>query len=48
MNNDLFAPKRKSYMDIGEMFFWTATINNWQNLLLKDDYKNKIINSLNY
>ncbi len=48
MNNDLFAPRRKSYIDIGEIFFWTATINNWQNLLLKDDYKNIIIHSLNY
>ena len=48
MNNDLFAPRRKSYIDLGEIFFWTATINNWQNLLLKDDYKNIIINSLNY
>ena len=48
MNNNLFVPRRKNYIDIGEIFFWTATINNWQNLLLKDDYKKIIINSLDY
>lgn len=48
MNKDTFALKRKSYIEIGEIFFWTATINNWQRLLLKDQYKNIIINSLNY
>ncbi|MBP6431955.1 MAG: transposase [Ferruginibacter sp.] len=39
---------RKSFIEIGELFFWTATINNWQNLLLSDDYKQIIINSLTY
>ena len=48
MNYGSFAPRRKSYIDLGEIFFWTATINNWQNLLSKDKYKNIIINSLNY
>ena len=48
MNTDIFALKRKSYLEIGEIFFWTATINNWQRLLLKDEYKNIIINSLTY
>ena len=48
MDNDLFASRRKSYIDIGDIFFWTATINNWQNLLLKDEYKNIILSSLNY
>jgi hypothetical protein len=47
MDRYLFA-KRKSYIEIGEIFFWTATINNWQRLLLKDEYKNVIINSLSY
>jgi REP element-mobilizing transposase RayT len=47
MDSYLFA-KRKSYIEIGEIFFWTATINNWQRLLLKDEYKNVIINSLSY
>lgn len=40
--------ERKSFMEIGETFFWTATINNWQNLLLPDQYKDVIINSLDY
>jgi REP element-mobilizing transposase RayT len=35
-------------MEIGEMFFWTATINNWQRLLSKDEYKRVITNSLSY
>ena len=48
MSQDLFATRRKSYMEIGEIFFWTATINNWQRLLMKDAYKNGIINSLTY
>ncbi|MBL0146660.1 MAG: transposase [Chitinophagaceae bacterium] len=30
------------------MFFWTATINNWQNLLFQNQYKDIIINSLQY
>ncbi|RNI32831.1 hypothetical protein EFY79_19765 [Hanamia caeni] len=47
MDRYLFA-RRKSYIEIGEIFFWTATINNWQRLLLKDEYKNVIINSLSY
>ena len=47
MDRYLFA-KRKSYIEVGEIFFWTATINNWQRLLLKDEYKNVIINSLSY
>ena len=47
MDRYLFA-KRKSYIEIGEIFFWTATINNWQRLLLIDEYKNVIINSLSY
>ena len=48
MSQDLFATRRKSYMEIGEIFFWTATINNWQRLLMKDAHKNVIINSLTY
>ena len=46
MHTEILAIKRKSYIEIGEIFFWTATINNWQYLLLKDEYKNVIINSL--
>jgi putative transposase len=38
--------KRKSFMEIGEIYFWTATINNWQHLLQPDVYKKIIIDSL--
>ena len=48
MAKGIFAIRRKSYIEIGEIFFWTATINNWQRLLLQDEYKNIIINSLSY
>ena len=42
------ATQRKSYIEVGEIFFWTATINNWQNLLLNDAYKKVIVDSLDY
>jgi putative transposase len=48
MKNDLLKHRRKSYMDLGEIFFWTATINNWQKLLWSDMYKDVIIDSLDY
>lgn len=48
MDREIFAEKRKSYIEIGEIFFWTATINNWQPLLLQDDYKSVIISSISY
>jgi putative transposase len=40
--------KRKSHIEIGEIYFWTATINNWQRLLHEDSYKQVIIDSLEY
>ena len=39
---------RKSYMDIGKLYFWTATINNWNKLLEEDELKEVIISSLKY
>ncbi len=48
VKTDLFAYQRKSYMKLGEIFFWTATINNWQRLLTEDKYKEVIISSLEY
>jgi len=48
MTEDIFAYKRKSYIEIGEVFFWTATINQWQNLLLHDEYKEVVISSLDF
>jgi REP element-mobilizing transposase RayT len=48
MDEDIFRYKRKSYIEIGEVFFWTATINQWQKLLGEDIYKEVIIDSLAY
>ena len=48
MDTPLFENKRKSYIEIGEIVFWTATINKWQRLLQMDSYKNVIISSLEY
>jgi len=39
---------RKSFIRIGEIYFWTATINNWMKLLMDDRYKDIIINSFRY
>ena len=46
MDQSQYTGKRKSYMEIGEVFFWTATINNWQHLLSEDRFKEVIIQSL--
>lgn len=48
MDKSLLNYKRKSFIEIGEIFFWTATINKWQKLLQPDQYKNIIISSLDY
>ena len=46
MDEDKINGKRKSYIQIGEVYFWTATINNWNHLLKEDKYKEVIIQSL--
>jgi hypothetical protein len=46
MEINQFEQKRKSHIKIGEIYFFTATINKWQRLLLKDDYKDIVINSV--
>ena len=38
--------KRKSYLEICEVYFWTATITNWNHLLKDDLYKEVIIGYL--
>jgi len=48
MEEDIFEYRRKSFIEIGEIYFWTATIYKWQYLLKKDKYKEIIISSLNY
>ena len=48
MNKSLLEGGRQSHMEPGEIYFWTATINNWQRLFWEDAYKGIIISSLNY
>ena len=48
MDKALFEQKRKSHIDKGEVYFWTATINGWKHLLKKDYYKDVIIDSWQY
>jgi REP element-mobilizing transposase RayT len=48
MNKSANTYKRKSYIVLGELYFWTATINKWQKLLEKDTYKDVILISLEY
>ena len=48
MDKSIFTVKRKNYIASGEIFFWTATINKWQRLLWKDEYKDIIVSSLQY
>ena len=48
MENSLFKVKRKSFMELGEIYFWTATIHKWIPLLQTDSAKDMILNSLKY
>jgi REP element-mobilizing transposase RayT len=48
MENSLFKVKRKSVMELGEIYFWTATIHKWIPLLQTDSAKDMILNSLKY
>jgi putative transposase len=48
MDKSLLEYQRKSFIEIGETYFWTATINNWQRLLSDDAYKDVIIASLQH
>ena len=45
---DYFIEHRKSYIEIGKVYFWTATINNWDKLLEKEVVKEIIIDSLRF
>jgi REP element-mobilizing transposase RayT len=48
INKGILGYRRNSYIEPGEICFWTATINNWQHLLRDDMYKDVVISSLNY
>ena len=39
---------RKSYIEKGDLYFWTATINGWKHLLKEDTMKMQIIQSLQW
>jgi putative transposase len=39
-------PSRKSSVDYGKIYFWTATINQWLYLLKDDRFKDIIVDSL--
>jgi putative transposase len=41
------AIRRKSYHNINKIYFFTATINNWQPLLACDNNKQLIVDYLN-
>ena len=43
---DYFRQNRKSYIEIGKIYFWTATINKWQKLLAEIATKQIIIDCL--
>jgi REP element-mobilizing transposase RayT len=48
MDIQLFEQKRKSFIQIGEIYFWTATINSWMKLLGKDEFKQVVLDSLRH
>ena len=48
MKIDLTSERRKSYMELGEINFWTTTVNQWQKLLWDDSYKAIVIQSLDF
>lgn len=39
---------RKSHMEQAEVYFWTATIHQWQHLLAGDEYKEVILDCWQY
>ena len=44
----LYKGHRNSYTELNEVYFWTITINKWQQLLKPDDNKMIVINSLQW
>ncbi len=45
---ELLNSYRKSYIEFGKIYFWTATTRNWYWLLAEDSFKDIIIESLNF
>lgn len=46
MEHSLFTERRNSKMELGNTYFWTNTVKNWKNLIIKDKYKNLILITL--
>ena len=46
MSDLLFTSKRKSALQLGEVYFWTATIKDWRHLLKPDKYKVMLVEVL--
>ncbi len=42
----MFTSPRNSLMEFVKIYFWTATIHNWEKILLPDVFKETICNSL--
>lgn len=42
------SSNRFARMNLHKIYFWTATINKWRNLLWEDEFKDIVINSLEY
>jgi putative transposase len=40
--------QRKSYIEIGELYFWSATIKDWNHLLTEEEYKQILVDSFAY
>ena len=45
---DTFEANRKSHVQHGELYFWTATINGWKHLMADDAMKMELIQSLQW
>ena len=45
---NIFKVNRKSRIEIGEIYFWTATINDWKKLLSEEEMKLVVIESLQW
>ncbi|CAN5308255.1 transposase [soil metagenome] len=39
---------RNSHLEKNKIYFWTATIHEWKNLIVKDEYKRVTIDSLKW
>jgi REP element-mobilizing transposase RayT len=45
---EILEGNRKSQIEHGDLYFWTATINGWKHLLAEDSMKMEIIQSLQW